>query len=130
MFSLELTDSTHIEVKSRKHSFHYAIDGSLANPLEATYAALAGCAGVYTLKACKKLKLDPSGIKISGKPFLDKINPMLLSKWISEVSFPDGWNEEDKKHVLSEIENCAVKELIKNGLDIEFATVENLEAQV
>ena len=124
MFNLELTDSVHIEVKTRKHSYHYAIDGSKPNPLEATYAALAGCAGVYTLKACKKLNLDPTGIKISGKPFLDKANPMVLSKWISTVAFPLQWTETNKAFVLNEISQCAVKELIQNGLDIEFSTEE------
>lgn len=120
MFNLEITELAHLEVKSRKHTFHYATDGSKENPLEATYAALAGCAGVYALKACKKLNLSPVGIKIEGKPYLDKANPLMLMKWVTTVQFPEGWADQNKKVVLEEIQHCAVKEMMARGAQIEF----------
>lgn len=129
MYNLEMTDLHKIEVKTRKYTFNYATDGSKENPLEATYAALAGCAGVYTLKACKKLNVSPMGIKISGKPFLDKTNPSMLSKWITVVSFPEGWNDENKQVVLAEIQKCAVKELITHGPQVEFLTEETAQIE-
>lgn len=124
MYNLEINDPTNIEVKSKKFTFHYAIDGSRENPLEATYAALAGCAGVYALKACKKRELSALGIKISGKPYLDKANPSMITKWVTEVQFPTGWKQEDKDFVLEQIQMCAVKEMITKGHQIEFETEE------
>lgn len=129
MYDLEVTDLQKLEVRTRKYSFHYAIDGSKENPLEATYAALSGCAGVYTLKACKKLGVSPLGIKISGKPFLDKSNPLMMTKWFTSIQFPLGWVEENKQLVIQEIQRCAVKELIAHGPQIEFLTEESSEIQ-
>lgn len=124
MFDLEIKDPHRIEVSSRKYTFTYATDGSKENPLEATFAALAGCAGVYALKACKKRDLNPLGIKITGKPFMDKANPAMISKWITTVSFPQDWRDEDKHFVKEEIQACAVKELITQGQHIDFLTEE------
>lgn len=124
MYNLEINDLAKLEVKSRKYTFNYAIDGSKENPLDATYAALAGCAGVYTLKACKKMNLSPFGIKISGKPFMDKTNPSMITKWVTDIQFPEGWNEENKAQVIKEIQHCAVKEMITHGSTIEFLTVD------
>ncbi|MDG0816693.1 OsmC family protein [Bdellovibrio svalbardensis] len=115
-------------MKSRKFTFHYATDGSKENPLEATYAALAGCAGVYALKACKKKDLSALGIKISGKPYLDKTNPSMITKWVTEVQFPTGWKQEDKEFVMAEIQKCAVKEMIAKGQQVEFVTEEVVES--
>ena len=124
MYDLEITDGSKLQVHSKKHSFEYAIDGSKANPIEATYAALAACAGVYALKACKKLGLSPFGIKISGKPYMDKTNPLMISKWVTNISFPEGWNDENKSLVIDEIQKCAVKEMISKGFEIDFHTEE------
>lgn len=124
MYDLEITDPAKIEVKTRKFSFSYAIDGTKENPLEATYAALAGCAGVYALKACKKRNLSPIGIKISGKPFMDRTNPAMITKWVTEISFPDSWSQDEKDFVINETQQCAVKEMIAQGTRIEFATEE------
>ena len=51
MYSLTLDASPRIPVQGGKHSVAYATDGSLMNPLEAFYAALAGCAGP-TKRSC------------------------------------------------------------------------------
>ena len=126
MYNLEINDLTNLEVKARKHTFHYSTDGSKENPLEATYAALAACAGVYALKACKKMNLSPLGIKISGKPYTDKTNPAMITKWVTDISFPQGWSDESKTHVIKEIEQCAVKEMMSKGFTIEFATLETI----
>ena len=126
MYNLEVSDDKHLEVKSRKFNFHYAIDGSKENPIEATYAALAGCAGVYAIKACKKMHLSPIGIKIAGKPYMDRMNPLMLAKWMTTISFPEGWSEENKQVIISEIQKCAVKEMISKGFEIEFVTEEVL----
>lgn len=124
MFDLEIRDANKIEVNSRKYTFTYATDGSKENPLEATFAALAGCAGVYTLKACKKKNLSPLGIKISGKPFVDKTNPAKIVKWVTSISFPNEWTSDDRAFVQQEIQSCAVKELITQGQHIDFITEE------
>ena len=128
MYDLIIEDPAKIQVKSKRHSFHYAIDGTKENPIEATYAALAGCAGVYALKACKKLNLSPMGIKISGKPYMDKVNPLMISKWITDITFPEGWSDENKQKVIGEIQKCAVKEMISKGFEISFLTEEKKSA--
>lgn len=126
MYNLEINDPTRLRVNSKKFAFDYAIDGSRENPIEATYAALAGCAGVYALKACKKMNLSPMGIKITGKPYMDRANPLMLSKWVTHISFPDGWSEENKQIIIGEIQKCAVKEMISKGFEIDFVTEELL----
>ncbi|MBL7543275.1 MAG: OsmC family protein [Bdellovibrionaceae bacterium] len=130
MFKLEMTDSNQIVVQARKYTYNYSIDGSLANPLEATYAALAGCAGVYVLKAAKKLGKSVVGIQIQCKSVIKPENPNLAAKWITEVYFPQGWHSEEKANLLAAIKNCAVKELIQNGSHIDFITEEKTEPVV
>lgn len=122
MYNLEIDDLSKLEVKSRKHSFRYSIDASAPNPIEATYAALAGCAGVYTLKACKKLQISPLGIKISGKPYLDNSNPLMITKWVTQIQFPQHISVEHRAIIKNEVQKCAVKEMILNGSGIEFNT--------
>lgn len=124
MFNLTLTDSPILEVRGRKHNFEYAIDGSKPNPLESTYAALAGCAGVYTLKACKKLGKSAEGIQISARVVVKPENPTIAQKWMTTVSFTSDWKLEDKQLVIEEMHKCAVKELLMQGSDIEFITEE------
>lgn len=121
MYTVEI-NSPQISVHTKSHSYLYAVDGSLPNPLEATYAALAGCAGVYTLKACKKLGKPTEGIKISGRPTSRIDNPLSISKWTTLVEFPEGWSIEDKNYVIDAIQKCAVKELITSGQNIQFST--------
>lgn len=41
MFNVMLTAGPRIDVKGRAHTISYATGGSLPNPLEATYAAIA-----------------------------------------------------------------------------------------
>lgn len=122
MFHIQLEDSPQIQVHSRRHNYVYAIDGSKENPLEATFAALAGCAGVYALKYCKKHQLSAIGIKIQGKPYLDKTNPNMITKWVTEIEFPHHIDLHHQENILNEIDQCAVKYLIQNGSDIVFET--------
>ena len=44
MFQLTLSDSNQIDVRYKNHVISYGSVGNLPNPLEATYAAQAGCA--------------------------------------------------------------------------------------
>ncbi|GIL21262.1 MAG: hypothetical protein BroJett041_23760 [Candidatus Jettenia caeni] len=124
MFSLTLTDTQKIDVQSRKHTYNYAMDGSLPNPLEATYAALAACAGVYTHKAAKKLNKSVAGIQIECKSVVSSANPLIPAKWVTEITFTAEWNQEEKQAVIDSVAMCAVKELIAHGQSIEFVTVE------
>lgn len=122
MFKIEMNDTNKIKVKTRKFEYDYAVDGSLANPLEATYAALAACAGVYTLKAAKKLGKSTLGIEIHCKSVIKPENPTLPAKWLTEITFPEDWNESEQALILSAVKDCAVKELIQKGAQIEFVT--------
>lgn len=124
MFNTTLTDYTHIQVSSRKHQYDYATDGSKPNPLESTYASLAGCAGVYAIKAAKKLNKEVAGIKISSRPVTKPESPTVIGRWVTQVEFPEGWTHEEKDLVLSEVKKCAVKELLVMGHEIEFVTEE------
>ena len=124
MYQLEINNLVNLDVKSKKFTYEYATDGSKQNPLEATYGALTGCAGVYALKACKKLQVSPLGMKISCAPMIDKNNPVMLTKWTTNVQFPDGFTSVQKAAVLESIQHCAVKDMIAQGSSIEFVTVE------
>jgi hypothetical protein len=55
MYSTVVDNTPLIKVIGGKHEANYSLDGSLMNPLEAFYAALAACAAVYAKKACKSL---------------------------------------------------------------------------
>jgi hypothetical protein len=48
----------------------------------------------------------------------------MITKWVTEISFPDSWSSEDKQYVINETQQCAVKEMIAQGTRIEFATEE------
>lgn len=120
MFTLVMEDSPQLHVKSRQHQFDYAVDGSLANPLEATYAALTGCAGVYARKACLALGVTPVGIVISCKPTARPDSPLMPSKITTDVKFPEQFNPEMRQTVMDSILACPVKSLIMSGSDIEF----------
>ena len=124
MYQLSMNDSSQFDVHYKHHIVSYAVDGSLPNPLEATYAALAGCAGVYTRKACKSLGISAEGIAISCKPVVRQGNMLIPARFLTEVSFPERISAEQRQKILEEISHCAVKELIHDGAQIEFATVE------
>jgi uncharacterized OsmC-like protein len=120
MFKVEIA-TPQIFVSSRRHRYGFAIDESLPNPLEATFAALAGCAGVYALKAAKKLGRDAGEIRITGRQVSRTDNPLLPTKWMTSVEFPETWPQADRETVIKAIQECAVKELILNGKDIQFS---------
>jgi uncharacterized OsmC-like protein len=124
MYQLALNDSGQIQVHYKNHVMSYAQDGSLPNPLEATYAALAGCAGVYSRKACKALNISAEGIEISCKPVVRTGNLLIPSRFMTEVRFPERFTAAQRQSILEEIGRCAVKLLIHDGASIEFVTIE------
>lgn len=124
MYQLDLNDSNQIQVRFKNHSISYGIDGSLPNPLEATYAALAGCAGVYSRKACKELEISANGIEINCKPVVSSGNTLIPKRFVTEVSFPERITSIQRQRILDEIGRCAVKQLIHDGANIEFVTSE------
>jgi len=128
MYQLSLNDSNQIQVQYKQHTISYGLDGSLPNPLEATYAALAGCAGVYSRKACKALNISAEGIEISCKPVVKTGNTLVPTRFLTNVSFPERITTEQRVHILEEIRHCAVKELIHEGINIEFITDEKATA--
>ncbi len=124
MYQLSLSDTKQIHVQYKNHVVSYGLDGSLPNPLEATYAALAGCAGVYSLKACKTLGISAEGIDIRCKPVVRQGNMLIPARFVTEVSFPERITDEQRQKILEEISRCAVKQLIHDGAQIEFVTSE------
>ena len=87
MYSTVVDNTPLIKVNSAKHEANYSVNGSLMNPLEAFYAALAGCAAVYAKKACKELGVPAAGIEINCKPFTGPGGPLTLAKFKSEVRY-------------------------------------------
>jgi uncharacterized OsmC-like protein len=124
MYSTLVDNTPRIKVSTGKHEAHYALDGSLMNPLEAFYAALAACAAVYAKKACKSLGIAAEGIDINCKPFAGAGGPLTLAKFKTEVRFPDGFTAEQKANILESIAHCAVKEVVLDGPQIEFIVAE------
>ena len=124
MYQLSMTDGSQFHVRYKNHVVSYSVDGSLPNPLEATYAALAGCAGVYTRKACKTLGISAEGIEISCKPVVRQGNMLIPARFVTEVKFPEQSTPGQRLKILEEISHCAVKELIHDGAQIEFVTGE------
>lgn len=124
MYQLTLNDSNQIQVHYKNHIITYGQDGSLPNPLEATYAALAGCAGVYSRKACKALGISAEDIEINCKPVVRTGNVLIPSRFVTEVKFPERITSLQRQSILSEIGRCAVKQLIHDGANIEFVTCE------
>lgn len=124
MYSTLVDNTPLIKVSSSKHEANYSLDGSLMNPLEAFYAALAACAAVYAKKACKGLGVPAGGIEINCKPFAGPGGPLTLAKFKTEVRFPEGFTAEQKVVVLDSIANCAVKEVVADGPNIDFQVAE------
>lgn len=124
MYSMKVDDTPVIKVKAGKHEVFYGLDGSYMNPLEAFYAALAGCASVFAKKACKGLGISAEGIEISCKPFAGAAGPLTLGKYKTDVRFPEHFTAEQKAAILDSINHCAVKEVVKDGAGIDFQTAE------
>lgn len=124
MYKLDLNDSNQIHVRYKNHIVSYGLDGSLPNPLEATYAALAGCAGVYSRKACKALDISAEGIEIDCKPVVRNGNALIPARFVTEVRFPERITPQQRQRILEEVGRCAVKQLIHDGANIEFVTSE------
>lgn len=123
MYSLELTGGPQINVKHRTFVSNYATDGSLPNPLEAFYAAITACAGVYAQKACSKMAVDCGGMVIACKPFAQPGNPLVPKKIKTTVHFPPHFSEAQRANVMASISQCAVKEIVKAGSSIDFEVV-------
>ena len=124
MYNTVVDSTPIIKVSSAKHEASYSVNGSLMNPLEAFYAALAACAGVFAKKACKELGISPEGIVIDGKPVAGPGGPLTLARFSTEVRFPEHFTAEQKAKVLDSIAHCAVKEIVKDGANVEFQVAE------
>ena len=124
MFNLLLVPGARIEVRGKQHAYHYATDGSAPNPLESTYAALAGCAGVYAKKACRELAVDDAGIAIDLRIVAKAGQPLMPSRIVTTVEFPARFEAGQRAHVLALIEKCAVKAMMQEGSSIDFAVEE------
>ena len=124
MYAVTVQESPVINVKAGRHEAVYAVDVSAMNPLEALYAALAGCAAVFAKKACKELGISPLGIDIHCKPFAGPGGPLTLSKFKTEVRFPEHFSAEQRATVLEAIRLCAVKKIVEGGAEISFSVDE------
>jgi uncharacterized OsmC-like protein len=124
MYQLSLDNSNQINVRFKSHSINYGLDGALPNPLEATYAAIAGCAGVYARKACKLLDISAEGIEIKCRPIVRTGSTLVPKRVETAVHFPEQITPGQRQRILDEISHCAVKELIQGGANIEFVTSE------
>jgi uncharacterized OsmC-like protein len=122
MYRLALDESAQLHVHYKQHVVSYGLDGSLVNPLEATYAALAGCAGVYSRKACKALQISAAGIEINCKPVVRSGNMIVPQRFVTDITFPEHITAEQRQRILDEVSNCAVKQLIHEGANVEFVT--------
>jgi uncharacterized OsmC-like protein len=124
MYQLSLDNSNLLNVRYKGHTITYGLDGSQPNPLEATYAAIAGCAGVYARKACKALDISAEGIEIGCKPVVRTGNTLIPKRIATTVRFPEQITLVQRQRILDEISHCAVKQLIQEGANIEFVTSE------
>lgn len=124
MYSTVVDNTPLIHVNAGKHAADYAVNGSLMNPLEAFYASLAACAAVFAKKSCKELGVPAAGIEINCKPFAGPGGPLTLSKFKTEVRFPEQFTAEQKAAILASIAHCAVKDIVQDGAAIEFSVAE------
>lgn len=67
MLRLMLNDENKINVAHKNHTIRYGTDGSILNLFESVLAALAGCAGAYSRRACQMLNISTTGIEIGCK---------------------------------------------------------------
>ena len=124
MYKTLVDNSPLIKVNTSKFEAHYAVNGSLMNPLEAFYASLAACAAVFAKKTCKSLGIPAEGIDIKCTPYAGPGGPLTLAKFKTEVRFPAHFTAEQKAEILDSIAQCAVKEVVKDGPNIEFLVSE------
>jgi uncharacterized OsmC-like protein len=124
VFNLVLVTGPRIEVRGKLHTYTYATDGSAPNPLESTYAALAGCAGVYAKKACREMGIDDAGIVIDMRVVAKAGQPLMPARIVTTVEFPERFAAEQRTEVLRLIEQCAVKTMMQEGAGIDFAVEE------
>ncbi len=124
MYSTLVDNTPMIKVTTSKHEANYALNGSLMNPLEAFYAALAACAAVFAKKACKELGIPAEGIDINCKPFAGPSGPLSLARFKTDVRFPAHFTSEQKAVILDSIAHCAVKEVVMDGPNIDFQVAE------
>jgi len=124
MYTSLVDNTPHIKVNTAKFEANYSLNGSLMNPLEAFYAALAACAAVYAKKTCKSLGVPAAGIDIRCTPYAGPGGPLTLAKFKTEVSFPEQFTTEQKASILESIAHCAVKEVVQDGPTIEFLVSE------
>jgi len=124
MYSTIVDSTPLIKVSTGKHEATFAVNGSQMNPLEGFYATLAACAAVYAKKACKELGISAEGIAIDCKPFAGPKGPLTLAKFKTDVRFPEHFSAEQKAAILDSIGHCAVKEVVKDGLNIDFQVAE------
>lgn len=124
MYSTVVDDTPKIRIAGGKHEAIFSMDSSAMNPLEGFYAVLAGCAAVYAKKACRGLGISGAGIEISCKPFAGPGGPLALSKFKTDVRFPEHFSAEQKAIVLDSIGQCAVKKIVASGADIQFLVTE------
>lgn len=124
MYKITVDETPMIAVNTAKDSIVYSVNGSKMNPLEAFYASLVGCAAVYAKKACKELGISASGIEINCVPRSGVAGPLSLSKFKTEIKFPESFSKEQKEKIIDSIQHCAVKEIVKDGDKIEFVTEE------
>lgn len=124
MYATVVDSTPVIKVNTGKFEAVYSVNGSAMNPLEAFYAALAGCAAVYAKKACKQLGISAEGIEIGCRPFAGTGGPLTLGKFQTTVSFPAAFTAEQKQAVLDSISHCAVKEIVAAGPEIDFQVAE------
>ena len=120
MYTTTVDSSPLIMVSTNKHEVSFAVNGSLMNPLEGFYATLAACAAVYAKKACKELGISPDGIAIDCKPFAGPSGPLSLARFKTNVRFPEHFTPEQKVSIIESIGHCAVKEVVKDGMNIDF----------
>ncbi len=124
MFNTTLHTGPKIDVTYRRHAFTYAVDGSLPNPLEAFYGALAGCAGVFAKKACAELGIADEGIAIDLRPVVSPDNPLMPARLVTSIRFPSHFTPEAKTRVIDAVSHCAVTEIVRQGAGIAFSVVE------
>lgn len=124
MYKTVVDNTPLIKVNSSKYEVSYSLNGSLMNPLEAFYAALAACAAVYAKKSCKALGIAAEGIDIACTPYAGPGGPLTLAKFKTEVRFPEHFTAEQKASILESIAHCAVKEVVQDGPHIEFLVAE------
>lgn len=122
MFSLTLDGSPRLDVHSRHGVSRFAMDGSAPNPFEGALATIAACAGVYAHKACARAGVSMAGIRIELRPLAAAGGTDIRAIEI-QAHFPAGFPDELVPAILSSIDECPVKELIRRGDTIQFSIV-------